>query len=77
MITDALMSLLNGVLDMLPDSPFLFLQELGNSQFGDWLGYLNWFVPVYSWVGLTSAWLTALGLWYVVAIFLRWLRAIE
>lgn len=69
---------LSSVLSFLPDSPFKMLNNLvANTQIGEWLGMLNWFIPIYSFVGIFVDWLICVGLYYVYQIALRWLNAIE
>lgn len=66
---------LNWVLSVLPSSPFAkILDALEAVPF---LGYLNYFVPVATFVAIGELWLTAVGLFYLYSIILRWIRAIE
>lgn len=62
------------VLALLPHSPFsAFLDALDSIP---WLGYLNYFVPVGTFLAIGEAWLTAIGVFYLYSIILRWIRAI-
>lgn len=66
------------ILSLLPDSPFKILDKLdATGQIADWLGFVNWFVPIYSFVGILVDWLLCVGVYYVYQIVLRWLNAIE
>jgi len=65
------------VLGFLPDSPFAMLQNYQNSEFGEWLGYLNWFIPINTFVSILTTWVTAIAIYYVYQIVLRWIKAIE
>ena len=69
-----LASVLNSVLFFLPDSPFTFE---GASEFYETLSYVNYFVPISSFVTILKAWLTAITAYYVVSTILRWVKAIE
>lgn len=69
---------LKTVLGFLPDSPFKILDDLASTgQIAEWLGMVNWFVPVYSFIGILEGWLVCVGLYYIYQVVLRWLRAIE
>lgn len=69
---------LSAILSLLPDSPFLILDSLDPAgQIAEWLGMVNWFVPIYSFVGIFEGWLLCIGIYYVYQIVLRWLNAIE
>lgn len=71
--------LLDGFLDVLlslfPTSPFAsFIEELAQLPF---LGYLNWFVPVGEMLAVGTAWLAAIGLYYLYSILARWVKLIS
>lgn len=60
---------------VLPTSPFQeYIQAFVPP---DWLGYLNWFIPVSSLLGIFAAWLSAVALFYLYSIIMRWVRAID
>lgn len=66
---------LDWVYGLMPTSPFTpYIEELGELPY---LSYLNWFVPVKSFIIIGNAWLAAIFLWYFYNIILRWLKAIE
>ena len=73
----AVYSFIKGALSLLPDSPFQYLQSYGNSPVGQWLGYLNWFIPINTFLAITLAWLSGILVYYVIQIILRWAKAIE
>lgn len=69
---------LKAVLGIFPDSPFIVLNDLaGNSVISEWLGYLNWFVPINTFVAILEGWLACIAMYYVWQIILRKLGAIE
>jgi hypothetical protein len=76
-LTAGVYNVIEGALSMLPDSPFRFLYSYSNSVVGEWLGWLNWFIPVNSFVSILTAWCAAILIWYVIAIILRWAQAVE
>lgn len=74
LLTSGLMA----VLSFLPSSPFAVLNELAaNGQIVEWLGYVNWFVPVYTFVAILEVWLLGIAIYYVWQVVLRWLKAVE
>lgn len=76
-LTDSLVSFAVSVVNLFPESPFVILDELSQSDFYTWLQYLNWFVPVSSFVTILETWLTGIALYYVYQIALRWIKVIE
>lgn len=69
--------LIEAALSILPDSPFQFLTEMSNSPVADWLSFVNWFVPINTFVAIFESWCSAILIYYVVSIMLRWAKAIE
>lgn len=62
------------LMEVLPTSPFRqFLDSFAEIPY---LGYLNWFVPVKGILVVMGAWLTAVGLYYLYSIIMRWLKVI-
>lgn len=67
-------SLITMLLSILPHSPFTYLN---NSPVEKYLGYLNWIIPISSFVAIGSAWLVSIGLFYIYQTILRWVKVIE
>ncbi|MGI5978627.1 MAG: hypothetical protein ACOX66_03905 [Oscillospiraceae bacterium] len=60
------------VLSILPDSPVRpFIDQLGSIE---WLGLLNWFVPVGTMAAIGAAWLGAITVFYIYQVILRWAK---
>lgn len=61
--------------EVLPLSPF--------TEFIDWfsdlpfLGWLNWFFPVKEAMQILVVWLSAIAIFYLYSIILRWIKAID
>jgi len=75
-IINAFVLLLNGIVAILPKSPFA----------GHWtdlvldnklLSALGWIIPFKSILAVSMAWLVAVGTFYLHMIILRWIKAIE
>lgn len=66
---------LSGLLSLLPLSPFTeIISALGSMPF---LGYLNWFIPVGTFLKIGSAWLAAIALYYLYSVIARWVKLIS
>lgn len=66
---------LDWVCALLPTSPFVsYIDALERLPY---LAYLNWFIPVSSFIVIGEAWLVSVGLFYFYSIILRWIRAID
>lgn len=64
----------NALKTVLPTSPFReFLDDFASIEF---LGYLNWFVPVGDILKVMGVWLGAVALFQVYGIVMRWLKVI-
>lgn len=62
------------LMEVLPTSPFQqFLSDFQNLPY---LGWLNWFIPVGTFVKIGVAWLTAIGVFYLYSIIMRWIKMI-
>lgn len=62
------------LLSFLPRSPFQeFIDQFRGLPF---LGWLNWFFPVGECLTVMAVWLTAVGLFYLYSILMRWLKMI-
>lgn len=66
-------SILNLLFGWLPSSPFTYLTK----QYSDYISKINFFVPVYEFVAIGQAWVTAVAVWYAYVIIARWLKAVE
>ena len=62
------------LLSFLPDSPIAPI--IDSIERAEWLGYINWFVPVGTFVAIGTAWITAIGVFYVYQMILRWAKAV-
>lgn len=65
------------LLNLLPDSPFKFLQSYDTSPVGQWLSYINWFIPINDMLVILANWCACILVYYIVQLILRWVRAIE
>lgn len=76
--TTWLKQLLNAVLLLLPDSPFVFLesQQLPDAV-TNIMPYLNWFFGISTLAYILTLWLAAVLIFYVYQAILRWVKAIQ
>lgn len=70
---DQLNTVLSWVTYLLPPSPFALLEMSPISQY---LGYINYFVPLDFMVNTLSAWGAAVLIYYTYHVILRWAKAI-
>ena len=75
-ITDKLDTILSSILLLLPDSPFTGI-IYDNPALEEVLGYMNYFLPISEILVILTAWLTAISIFYVYQLILRWAKAIE
>lgn len=72
---DAIVFVINAVFMILPDSPFLDMNnKLEWGGFGSQLGY---FFDIPTMTLHFSLYVTAIGAYYIVRMVLRWLKAIQ
>lgn len=74
-IGDTVSNIGSQIIDILPKSPITFLESIPEVE--KYLGMLNWFIPIYTMIGLTEVWLTTIAIYYVVQAILRWVKIIE
>jgi len=73
--SDKISYILQAILLLLPDSPFVALSKDADIQ--QVLGWLNWFIPVSQMVAILEVWLVAVALFYVYQMILRFAKVIE
>lgn len=62
------------IMQLLPDSPFLFVMQ---SPIGQYAAYLNWILPISECIATLEMWLSAIIVYYAYQAVLRWAKAIE
>lgn len=62
------------ILQLLPDSPFLFLMD---SPVGQYASYINWILPIRECIATLELWISAIIVYYCYQAVLRWAKAIE
>ena len=66
--------LAQNLLKVLPLSPFQqFIEQFRALPY---LGWLNWFFPVGDCLTVMTAWLVAVGLFYLYSVVMRWVKII-
>ncbi len=67
--------LLGVLLALLPMSPFTeIISALGELPY---LGYINWFIPIGTFLKIGTAWVTAIGIYYLYSVVARWIKLIS
>ncbi len=65
----------NSIIEILPSSPIVYLES--NPEIEKVMGYVNFFIPIYSFIALLEGWLIAIMIYYAVVVILRWAKIIE
>ena len=75
MFNEIINAFAKAVIQVLPLSPFQqYIKEFAKLPY---LGYLNWFLPIGSFIKIGMVWLVAIGTFYIYSIVLRWIKAIS
>lgn len=74
-MNELLEKFLDFVLALLPLSPFT--EVIDSLESVPYLGYLNWFIPVGTCLKIGTLWLSAIIIFYIYSIILRWIKAIQ
>lgn len=76
-LSDALVAIALGIIQLFPASPFGVLDSLSGTVAYEWLQFLNWFIPIGTFVGILEVWLSGIAIYYIYQIVLRWIKVIE
>lgn len=60
------------VLALFPPSPF----QIDFSGYQDWIGVLNYFLPIGAFLGILTTWLSAIAIYYMYQIVMRWVKVV-
>ena len=74
-IKEGFQGFVEALIDFLPTSPIVFLETVPEVK--KYLGFLNWFIPIYTMIAMVEAWLVFIGIYYIVVVILRWLKIVE
>lgn len=72
-LIEAVGAAISAIFILLPDSPFVYVMELE----ADWLNAINWLFPIGGFIAHLELFITAVAIYYVLRIALRWLKAAE
>ncbi len=65
---------LDVLLKVFPVSPFApYIAALTDLPY---LGYINWFIPIGTFLKIGATWLTAIGVYYLYMVIARWVKLI-
>ena len=62
------------IIELLPTSPFRSF--INSWEPPAYLGWLNWFFPVSQILSILALWLSAIALFYLYSIIMRWVKMI-
>lgn len=66
--------ILSFLFSVLPDTPFSLVDI---APVADFLGYLNYLLPVTEIVAILTVWCSAIGVYYIYQIVLRYVKVVE
>ena len=66
-------NLIETLISILPNSPFNIIETLEIP----YLDSLNWVFPIPIFISILEIWLVAIGVYLVISVALRWVKAIE
>ena len=70
-------SVFEGILLLLPTSPFVNIKSYLDPVFLDILGYVNYYIPIGTLLSITAAWLACIAVYYLHQLVLRTIKAVE
>ena len=73
-IIRALATVLSWVLGSLPKTPFASVDV---TPIKDFMGYMNWLIPVGTIITITTAWIACKFIYWIYSTVLRWIKMIS
>lgn len=73
LLTDTLITFLIGVVELLPDSPFTFIDDF-EAPATVIMSYVNWFIDFPTIYNIFLTWLGAVLGWYVYRTVFKWAK---
>ena len=70
-VIEAAGSAISAIFMLLPNSPFLWVEEIESEV----IEAINWIIPVSAMISHIQLYVTAVAIYYVLRIALRWLKA--
>lgn len=64
-----------GLMEIIPHSPFQ--QYIKLISVSEYIGYINWFIPVHAILIIINTWLVAIGVYYSYMIIARWIKLLD
>lgn len=71
-ISEKITSLIDTIIGALPKSPIVWLEC--NPIVSEFMPYVNWFIPVYTFISMAELWVTACVAYYSIKLILRWAK---
>ena len=71
-IGEKITSIIDTVIGSLPSSPIVWLES--NPVVSELMPYVNWFIPVYTFISMAELWVTACVAYYSIKLILRWAK---
>ena len=76
-INDVASKVFEAIIVLLPTSPFVNIKQYLPAGFREFLGYLNYYIPISTLLSITSLWLTCVITYYIYQLVLRTVKAVQ
>lgn len=76
-LNDFLNGIISALVSVLPQDPFISSIEGFNSAFGQYIGYINYFIPFGKMCDILALWIVSVGLWYAYRALASWLHLVS
>lgn len=76
-ISSIFTSIGEGILSLLPTSPLQGMMSFFESTDLSWLSFLNWLIPISTFIAIGEVWLACITVFHIYSIILRWINAID
>lgn len=75
-LNDFLSGIISVLVSVLPQDPFIDSINSLSSNLGEYIGYLNYFIPIGKMCDILGLWIVAVGGWYVYRALASWLHLV-
>lgn len=77
LLNDFLSGIISILVSVLPQDPFISSIDSLSVNLGEYIGYLNYFIPIGKICDILALWIVAVGAWYVYRALASWLHLVN
>ena len=74
-LSNSFQSIWENLIEFLPKCPLYYFESI--PEIKQYLGFLNWFMPISLMISIAVDWLICITIYYVLQVILRWIKVIE